>query len=119
MDTGTLRKNVFPDNRFVRRDMNAGESFHQTAGVINPLFLERRPYSQLVFQHGKYTAKRSIPGTFSQSVQRGMKSFYTGTDSGVNIRYRQIVVVMSMEIELQVRITRNHILTILVGIARV
>ena len=48
-----------------------------------------------------------------------MKSFYTGTDSGVDIRYRQIVVVMSMEIELQVRITRNHILTILVGIARV
>ena len=119
MDTGTLRKDMFPDNRFVRRNMNTGESFHQSAGIIDPFFPKCRIHSQLIFQHGKHTAKRGIPSTLSQSVQCSMKSFYTGTDSRVDIRYRQIIVVMSMKIELQVRIACNHFLTIFVSISRV
>ena len=116
MYTGTLRKDMFADDRFVCGDMDAGESFHQATGIVDLLFPERCFHSQLVFQNGKHTAERSVSCTFAQAVQRGMNAIDSGTDGRIDIGNGQVIIVVSVEIKLQIRIAGHHILAIIVCI---
>ena len=118
MDAGTLREDMFTDDRTVRSDMDAGIGLNQAACGIDLLFPHAGLTVQMVFYHGDHTAERCISRPFAQAVDRGVDTVYSCPDCRIDIGYRQVVIVVGMEIKMKPGIMFEHLFAELVRIAR-
>ncbi|OAV73381.1 hypothetical protein Barb7_02966 [Bacteroidales bacterium Barb7] len=111
MDTSALGEHIFADNGFVRRNVYAGIGFNKAADAVNPILAQGRFRTRLIFEHGENAAERCIPRAFPQPVYCCMNPADTGADGGKHVPYRQIIVVMRMEIKADVRVMFRHLPT--------
>ena len=119
MDAGALREYVFADDRFVGRDVDARVGFHYPADVVDALLDDRITHFQVVVQHGDYARQRRIPGPFAQSVDGRMDALHSGFYGCGDVGDRQIVVVVRVEVEMQLRIAFHHVAAKSVAVVRV
>ena len=104
-----LREHIFTYNRFIGGYGDARIRFNHPADFIQTAFVNVSDSIEMVFQNSLHTGQRRITGTFTQTVDCGMKSLRTTQHSSQHIAHCQVVIIMRMEIEVSMRIALHHL----------
>ena len=89
--------------------MDTGIGLDQPAHMVDVLLDDRVTHLQMVVQHSRNARQGRVAGPLPQPVDGRMDSPYARLDSGHDIRHGQIVIVVGMEVEMQFRITLDHL----------
>ena len=109
MDARTLREDALADNRTVGGNADAGVRFDRAADTVDLRLVDARRTAQPVVKHRHGARQRRIAGAFAQAVDGDMNPVETRTHGGGGVGHGQVVIVMGVEIEAQMRITRHQI----------
>ena len=109
MYTSHLGKYIFTHDRNIGCNGNATISLYQTTNVIQFVFPDIGTGIEMVFQNYLNACQWSITTSFSQSVHRYMYSLTTTKHGCQRIGYRQIIIIVRMEIKMLIGITLHHL----------
>ena len=109
MNACHLGKYILANNRFVGRNYDARVRFHHTAYVIQTAFVNVGNGIEVVFQDSLHTGKRSIAGTFAQTVDCGMQAFTATQYSSQHIAHSKVIIIVGMEVKVGMRIAFHHL----------
>ena len=109
MDAGTLRKDVFADDRAVARDTDARVGLDHAADVVDLRFVDAREAVQPVVQHGHRARQGCVSCAFAQPVYGYVNPVEPGFHRSCGVGHGQVVIVMGMEVEPKLRIACHHV----------
>ncbi len=110
MHAGTLGEDIFPDNRFIRRNNHPGEALHDAAHLINLLLVDACHHSEVIVDHGHGARERGVAGALSKAVDGDVHSLHSCLQRTENVAGRQVVIIMGVEVEMQTRVAVGHAL---------
>ena len=74
---------------------------------------------EVIIEHSHYRSDRCVSRTLSQTVYRGVYTLDAGFDRRHSIRHGEVVIVVAVEIEVDVRIALYHHPAETVGLVRI
>ena len=104
-----LCKDVLSHNRFIGRYHDSRIGFNHPADIIQTTLVYIGHSIKMIFQDCLHTCERGISRTLAQSVYRCVQPFNAAQHCCQYIAYRQIIVIVRMEIEMGLRITFFHL----------
>ena len=108
VNAGALREHGGSDYRLVLGDPYPGNALHITADVSQFCLLQGVGHFEMVVQHTEETGDRSVSGTFAEPVHSGVHSPCAGLDRRCGIGHGEVVIIVSVEVEMPIREFRNH-----------
>ena len=109
MYAGHLREDVIADDGLVGSHGYAAVAFHHTADGVEFVLNDAGAGVELVLQNNLDARQRRIAAALTQPVDRHVESTCTAIDSGQRVRHRQIVVVVSVEVEVYIGVSLHHL----------
>ena len=109
MDACHLGKYILTNNRLIGRYHNTGIRFHYPAYIVQTALINIGNSIEMVFQDSLHTCQRSIARTLAQTIDGSMKPFHATQHGSKHITHRQVIVIVSMEVEVGIRITLLHL----------
>ena len=109
MNPGALRKNILAHDGFVGRNVHTGIGFDYAADVVDPSFDHSVRRLDLVVQYGNHARQWRIARPLAETVDGRMNAVYSRFYRRHHIGDRQVIIVVRMEIEPDIRITPDHL----------
>ena len=119
MDASHLRKHILANDRLIRCYGDAAEALHHPREIIELTLYQIRLGMKLVLQDGLHGSHRCVAASLTQPVHGDMQSFCATQHGSQRIAYRQVVVVVGMEVEMNSRIAFDHLAEILDDLQRI
>ena len=104
-----LREHIFTYNRFIGGYGDARIRFNHPADFVQTALINIGNSIEMVFQDSLHTCQRSIARTLAQTIDGSMKPFHATQHGSKHITHRQVIVIVSMEVEVGIRITLLHL----------
>ena len=104
-----LGKDIFSHQRHVGRDAHPRNGLHVTAHVHERTFFQGILLLQVVVQQAQGAGYREVAGPFAQTVHRGVDAPESGFDGLESVGGGQVIVVVGMEIEMDLRVAFHHL----------
>ena len=108
MNAGHLCEHAFAHNRFVGRHGNAAVALHEARYAEQLALIDPCGDVEVVVQNSLHARQRCVAGSFSESVHSRVNALEAAEHSCRHVGDGQVVVVVSVEVEVERRVTPAH-----------
>ena len=119
MHTGHLRKHIVADDGLIWRNNYAAVTLYKARNIVQLILADVGAGIELVLQNHLNTRQRCITTSLAKSVHCYMQTFGSAQHCSQRVRHCQIVVVVSVEVEVCIGIALQHLTEVLDALQRI